>query len=131
MKVNWLPATILTLLVFLVPLTMQESQSGPTMQASALFPACDRNSVSASCCDCCLVCDAVAVEDICLLLCAATAAVPQPTTSIAVLRDRRSPWSRAAGRVRHANPPEPHPPRHAFVVFAAPGEISAFIEAEC
>ena len=116
MIVNWLPATVLTLLVFLVPLATQESQSGPAMQASALSSACDRNTVSASCCECCLTCDAVAAEDICSLLCVATAAVPQPATSIAVLRDRRSPWSRPAGWVHHADPPEPYPPKHAFVV---------------
>ena len=116
MKVNWLAATILTLLVFLVPLTTQESQSGPAMQASALSPSCDSNSVSASCCDCCLECDAVAAKDICSLLCAATAAAPQPATSIAVLRDRRAPWSLLAGWVHHANPPEPYPPKHAFFV---------------
>ena len=116
MKVDWLAATILMLLFSLVPPTTRESQSGPAMQASELSPVCDRNSVSASCCDCCLECDAVAAEDICSFLCVATAAVPQPATSIAVPRSRSSPWSRAASWVHHANPPEPYPPKHAFVV---------------
>lgn len=113
MKVNWLAATILMLLFSLVPLTTQASWSGQATQASELDPALERNSVSASCCDRCLACDA---EDICSLLCAATAAVPRPATGIAVPRDRSFPWPRAAGWVPYADPPEPDPPRSAFVV---------------
>lgn len=116
MKVNWLAATILILLFSLVPLTTQASWSGQATQASELAPDFDSNSVSASCCDHCLACDAVAAQDFCSLLCAATAAVPQPATGIAVLRDRSSPWPRAAVWVLHADPPEPYPPKHAFFV---------------
>ena len=116
MKVNWLAATILILLFSLVPLTTQASWSGQATQASGLDPALDRSSVPASCCDRCLVCDAVAAQEFCSSLCAATAAVPRPAAGIAVLRHRRSPWPRAAAWIHHANPPEPHPPRNAFVV---------------
>ena len=116
MKINWLAATILTLLVFLVPPATPESQAGAAMQTSEASHACERDPASARCCDCCLACDAVAVEGICSSLCAATAAVPVSTSSIAGPRSRRSPWPRAAGWAHHANPPEPYPPRRAFLV---------------
>ncbi len=116
MKTCWLHAAMLLLLVSLSPLATQVPQFTVAMPAHALPPVCDHISSSDRCWDCCLECDEFAAAGICSFLCVAAVALPRPTISVAVRRGRGSLWTLAATWVHSANPPDPYPPKQAYLV---------------
>jgi len=116
MKVHWLLAAALVVLVGLNAPSAASSSSGMAMPAQELPAACDRPSVTDTCCDCCVDCDEMVDVGVCFTFCGSIVSHSRPSATVAVSCDGRSAMPRVAAWGQRAFPPDPDPPKPIDVV---------------